>query len=135
VVDHNGDGKLDLLVGDFFTAYDPKPNLTADERQQLQKLTDDMHTMTMRCRERLETLRKDFAERFRGDSIRSDKADKEWQKAYKALSDSPETKDDETLELELSRKIRPLLASANGAGDRSHDLPKSHGYVWLFLRK
>jgi FG-GAP-like repeat len=135
VVDHNGDGKLDLLVGDFFTAYDPKPNLSDDERRELQTLAADMLAMNLRARARLEVLRKDFTARFSGDSARSEEAKQEWQKAYKALGDSPEAKDDDALEHQLTRTLRPLLASVRREGKESYDLAKSHGFVWLFLRK
>ena len=41
VVDHNGDGKLDLLVGDFCTAYEMR-TMDEAEKQQFQKLLADL---------------------------------------------------------------------------------------------
>ena len=38
-------------------------------------------------------------------------------------------------EKEFSKKLRPFLADTRGAGDRSFDLAKARGHVWLFIRK
>ena len=38
VTDYNGDGKLDLLVGDYSNVYRQRPNLDEDERAELAKI-------------------------------------------------------------------------------------------------
>jgi hypothetical protein len=80
-------------------------------------------------------FREDFNKRYPGDEIYSDKADQEWTTAYKALRESPEAKEMEAHEKEFVKELRPFLAGTRGSGDRSFDLAKSHGHVWLFLRK
>jgi hypothetical protein len=135
VVDHNGDGKLDLLVGDFHTAYDAKKDLDDEGKAKLQALIADDNKATSAFSEKMQALRKDFAERYPGDAIYSDEADKEWSKAYEALRSGPEYKAMEKGEAEFVRKMRPLLASTRGTGNRSFDLARPHGFVWLFVRK
>jgi hypothetical protein len=136
VVDYNDDGKLDLLLGDFCTAYDPKRDLTDEQKQELRKIIRDFEqTGTNPFAAKMQALRKDFAERYPGDEFYSDKATEEWSKAYQELRKSPEAKEMEQKETEFARKIKPFLASTSGEGERSFDLAKSHGYVWVFIRK
>ncbi|HVU88283.1 MAG TPA: VCBS repeat-containing protein [Pirellulales bacterium] len=135
VADLNGDGKLDLLLGDFCTAYEPRANLSADETQQLKQLVADEESRSNPFVAKMEALRKDFATRYPGDAIYSEEADAAWQKEYKELRESPEAKAMEGQEAAFARAMRPLLGSTRGRGDRSFDLAKSHGYVWLFTRK
>ncbi|MFO0912063.1 MAG: VCBS repeat-containing protein [Pirellulales bacterium] len=135
VVDYNGDGKLDLLVGDFYTAYDFKPDLTPEQKQEVDKLIADAESLGAAFREKMDTLRKDFAERYPGDQIYSDEATKAWSAEYQALNDSPEAKQLQANEAEFVKSLRAYLATTSGAGDRSFDLAHAHGHVWLFLRK
>ena len=134
VVDHNGDGKLDLLVGDFCTAYEMR-TMDEAEKQQFQKLLADLDASGKPLAEKMQALRDDFAKRYPGDAINSDEANAEWSKAYKELRDSPEAKQREEQQARLVQEIRPYLADTHGTGDRSFDLAKPHGYVWLYIRK
>jgi hypothetical protein len=135
VVDHDGDGKLDLLLGDFCTAYEVRTDLTEEEKAQVEKLEAEIQVVEKPLAEKMEALRKEFAERYPGDAIFTEEADEEWKKAYLALKDSPEARRMKEEEARLSRQMRRFLAETHGEGDRVFDLAVSHGYVWLFLRK
>jgi hypothetical protein len=135
VVDYNGDGKLDLLVGDFYTACDFKPDLSPQQKQEVEQLIAESESLGKAYGEKMEALRKEFAERYPGDQIFSDEADKAWSTAYKALLESPEAKELERNDVEFAKSLRPFLATTRGTGDQSFDLGHSHGHVWLFLRK
>ncbi|WP_417380739.1 FG-GAP repeat domain-containing protein [Gimesia sp.] len=135
VVDYNQDGKLDLLLGDFNTTYDFRDDLTKQEKQQVKAMLSEAETVGKAYGDKMKALREDFAKRYPGDEIYSDKADKEWSKAYKAIKDSPEAKAYDKHDAEFAQQMKPFLASTHRKGNRSFDLAKSHGYVWLFLRK
>jgi hypothetical protein len=134
VVDYNGDGKLDLVLGDFCTAYEPR-TLDEAEKQQLKKLVKELGDNGKLFGDKLKALREDFAKRYTGEAIHGDEANAEWSKEYKALSEGPEAKQMEEQEARLVKEIRPYLADTRDSGDSSFDLAKSHGYVWLYLRK
>ncbi len=134
VVDHNGDGKLDLLVGDFCTAFEMR-TMDEAEKVQFQKLLADLEASGKPFADKMKALREDFTKRYPGDAINSDEANAEWSKAYKELQESPEAKQMEEQEAKLVREIRPYLADTRDSGDRSFDLAKPHGYVWLYIRK
>ncbi|MEQ1831156.1 MAG: hypothetical protein ABL921_34740, partial [Pirellula sp.] len=85
--------------------------------------------------EKMEALRNEIRTKFPGDEGFSDEADKLFQKEYQALKQSPEAKLLEENEKKFVKTMRPFLKETRGAGDRSFDLAKSHGHVWLFLRK
>ena len=80
-------------------------------------------------------LREEFTQKYPGDAIYSDEANEAWSKAYKELTTGPEYKEMQKQEAAWVKRMRPYLAGTHGKGDRSFDLAKPHGYVWLFLRK
>ncbi|HBL42459.1 MAG TPA: hypothetical protein DDZ90_03595 [Planctomycetaceae bacterium] len=135
VVDYNQDGKLDLILGDFNTTYDFRDDLTKQEKQQVETLLSESEKLGKAYGDKMTALREDFKKRYPGDEIFSEKANKEWSEAYKALKESPEAKAFEKHDAEFAKQMRPFLASTRGKGDRSFDLAKSHGYVWLYFRK
>jgi hypothetical protein len=135
VTDFNDDGKLDLLVGDFCTAYAPKPDLTPAQREEMQAIIEKAAEIGKPLSEKMEALQKDFAERYPGEEIYSDEATEAWSKAYRALREGPEAKRADENGAEFVRRIRPLLAETQREVDDSSDLALSHGYVWLYLRK
>jgi hypothetical protein len=119
VVDWNGDGKLDLLVGDFGGSYEGKPAQTPEEKAE-----------EKRAKSRLPELRK------------------EWAAAYRAFSAASDTSAEslEPMAREFhQRKVADLLAQVARLKDeiaRTQDDEEKykagymhHGYVWLFLRK
>lgn len=135
VVDHNGDGKLDLILGDFCTAYDLRKDLTDKEKKELKALITRTESVGKKFADKFKALRDYFAKKYPGDKIYSDEATAEWSKKYKEIKESPEAKEVDKIEAKFVKQMLPFLASTKGEGNRSFDLAKSHGYVWLFLRK
>jgi len=135
VVDYNRDGKLDLLVGDFYTAYDFKPDLADEQKKQVKDLIAQASSGGKAFKAKMDALQEDFRKRYPGDEIYSDKADKEWSQAYRALRESPEAKQMEEDGKKFADKLRPFVRSTRGAGEDSSDFAKSHGHVWVYIRK
>jgi hypothetical protein len=104
-VDWDGDGRLDLLVGDYATQKPDRPEPTPAEKAEHDKL-----------RKELEATRERFSElidKVRGPSRVKDKAERE--KAEKELREVSERMS------ALQEKLPPEY--------------ETHGWVWLFLRK
>ncbi len=135
VVDYNGDRKLDLLVGDFYTAFEPRDDLTDEEKSKLETLIADQAQLGKEVADKMKALRKEFQERYPGEAIYSEEANEQWSKSYKDFKEIPEYKAMEAGEADWVAEIRPFLAKTRGEGKRSFDLALSHGHVWLFLRK
>ncbi len=105
VADWNGDGKLDLLVGDRAEQKPDRPELTPEEKARLEQI-----------RKELEPLQKRMGELF--------------QKQYgpARLRAADELKKVREEMDEISKKTRPLRAQLPRESE-------THGWVWLFLRK
>jgi hypothetical protein len=104
-VDWNGDGKLDLLVGDLARMKADHPEPTPEER-----------AVHAKIRKELEAMRKEFAvqlEKLRGPNRVKDRAER---KAVRGKLD------------DLSKHMEEL---GKGLPKEEED----HGWVWLFLRK
>lgn len=118
VVDWDGDGKLDLLLGDVGGSFEGKPAQTPEEKAE-----------EARTKARLPQLRKEWAAAYR---------------AFSAASDATEPSEPKARELQ-QRKIADLrarvarlkdeIARAEDAREKYKSSQMYHGYVWLFLRK
>ncbi|MGH7128118.1 MAG: FG-GAP repeat domain-containing protein [Planctomycetaceae bacterium] len=114
VTDWNGDGRLDILLGDYCGRFTAKPSQTAQER-----------AAERRSLERLPQLRKRWSAVFRDYRRR--------------LQNQSAEIDGDPHELETLRKelqhLRDEIAKAQDTMKQFEPQPQSHGFVWLFLRK
>jgi hypothetical protein len=133
-MDYNGDGKIDLLVGDFCTNLTPRPDLTLGERKAMQKAQEEIKSILEVPSKALKDLRADFTKRYPGDKIHSDKATDEWSKAYQEMHNGKAWKDYESRSKELNEELGTYLLKPARPG-RINEYSTTHGYVWLYLRK
>jgi FG-GAP-like repeat len=133
-VDYQGDGKIDLLVGDFCTTVTPRGDLTAEERQQYDALRKEWDESNEAQLKRIDEMRVEIHRRFPGDAIYSDEEDVEWVKMNQAFRQSGEFKAFETRSKQLTQQMQTFLAKP-AEETRHSQYATTHGYVWLFLRK
>jgi hypothetical protein len=104
-VDWDGDGRLDLLVGDYSTQKPDRPELTAAEKAEHDKL-----------RKELEATRQRFSEligKLHGPSRVKEKAERE----------------------KVEKEFREVSERMRGLQEKLPPEYESHGWVWLFRRK
>jgi hypothetical protein len=135
VADFNGDGKLDLIVGDFYTAFDFKLDLSPEQKSTALQMINEREARSAKMQEQSEALRKQFEEKYPGDLLLSEQAEKEWAEASQAMSQSKEAIDFQNFDSTFTKSIRPFLASTHGKGDKSYELAIPHGHVCVLLRK
>jgi hypothetical protein len=135
VVDYDGDGKLDILLGDFCTYLHVKKDLTPARRREFEAKRDEQRKVVQHLRESMDALRAQW------DAMMKEVPKAEWnnpeneakrEKMYEEMRTSPAhkklTTEDEKLEKDLQQYV-----DGNGSRPDSPDVP--HGYVWLFRRK
>src|SRR5690606_32568593 len=105
------------------------------ERAQAESLVAERERLENAVSASREALLEAFAERFPGDAITSDEAQKAWAVELAALQEGPEAKALSSSEATFVKSLRPLLASTRTDGEQSFDLAPPHGHVWLYLRQ
>jgi hypothetical protein len=128
LADWNEDGQIDLLVGDFFYAFGPQPDLTTEQREECGRLQDRSALMDGRHRvihsRILDEVRKavsmsrhwriddpDFDSEVKATTSQRLREDKDYQAA---------TEEKASIQLKLRSLEAPYI---------------SGGFVWVYLRK
>lgn len=125
--DWNGDGRTDLLVGDFYSREGPQPTLTEAQtaerdalRKELEKVYEQMAPIFERAQKAADAAVpvKDGAERSEEDAVR-------WSDAFQAaMEKDPEHAALQKRQEEFSAKLKPL--------EPEHLMG---GSVWVYLAK
>ena len=137
VTDYNGDGRLDILLGDFCSNVVARRDLTPDQRQELtalrQKMAETEVDLT-REQERVEAQLKEAFKHFTRDDWAKEANQEKWRKKRQELYDGPEVKKVSQVYSGQTRQLRQYLQKPTqpAIGD---DRATAHGYVWLYLRK
>jgi hypothetical protein len=134
VCDYNGDGKPDLLLGDFCTTLSPRPDLSAEERTKMMAIRKQSDEFAGKMREAMTKLRKEFSEKYPGETAGTPEGEAAWEKSYKALRESDLFKGSEAKAKEFETAIGKYLVRPEKPGS-FNEFATTHGYVWLYLRK
>ncbi len=135
VTDYDGDGKLDVLVGDFCTYLHVKKDLTPDQRREFETVRKDMDAATMFLRDGMEKLRVQYSAAMAGvpkSEWYTPENEAKWQQMYKDIRESKEFKEKNNQYARLRLEMHKFVERSP---DRSIDADVAHGYVWLFKRK
>jgi hypothetical protein len=138
VTDYDGDGELDVLLGDFCTYLHVRANLTPKERRAFAEIREKEAEATKYLRDSMERLRAKFKEDMKG-IPQSDwnlpENSAKWQSAYQAMRDSP----DYQRHMDKYQRLQKAgleYVDQGGKGKRlGSDPAVAHGYVWLFRRR
>jgi FG-GAP-like repeat len=137
VADYNGDGKLDLVVGDFCTYISPRAELSNAERGQVADLRARLERLEPAVAERNRTIREEMKKFWEPIPLKEQltaEVQTKVRKKQQEIDARPENKaitdEVESVNESLKRYLKPA-----GPGAISHSEDTPHGYVWLFLRK
>jgi hypothetical protein len=118
VVDWDGDGRPDLLLGDRCGGFNAKPDQTAQEQAEERRAND-----------RLPELRQRWAAAFR----------RFRQAADPPAAEAPQAREERLRDLEALReelrRTKDEIAAVQDIQDRYKPGSQAHGFVWLFLRQ
>ena len=135
VVDYDGDGKLDLLVGDFCTYLHMKKDLTLEHRKKMEAIRGQQDITVKQLRQSMEDLRAEFKKSLKGvpkSDWNSPENSAKWQKMYTDMKATPTYK---KLNQEYEQLQKDLLTYVENGNSPGGDPAKAHGYVWLFRQK
>jgi hypothetical protein len=135
VVDYDGDGKLDILLGDFCTNLHVKKDLTPERRKAFEAVRAKQAKVGKHLGDSMEALRGRWAKLMKGvpkSEWNNPANSKKWQAMYQEMRNSPVYKE-HMAEYERLQKELQQYVEADTSRRGSPDVP--HGYVWLFRRK
>ena len=121
VADFNGDGRPDLLVGDFAMKYGPKPKLTDEDKKEQIKLRKDAEEI----QKKLEPYYNEVREVYTAHEKKKDATEKD-------------QKELETKVEEIAKKFKKELDEQRVVYEklRKYERPYEYiGSVWVYLRK
>jgi hypothetical protein len=130
VVDYDGDGKLDILLGDFCSNVQVKENLTAEQRKTLDATLERRDQAAAQLRDGMDKLREQFKKAMKG-VPRTDWNTPEnmarWQKMYEGSRESTAYKKQNEIYQRCEKELEAFVVK-----DQHGRTEMSHGYVWLF---
>lgn len=134
VADYDGDGKLDVLLGDFCTYLKPRDDLTPADRQAFTANVARQAALEKQIQQTNDALREKWAE-FMKAVPPADRFNKEnsarWQKAMRGLR---EYKELDAAGGELGR-LRAAVAKYVQGDAKRGSADVAHGFVWVFRRR
>jgi len=136
VTDYDGDGKLDVLVGDFCTYLHIKKDLPDGQRRELAKLQKQQDEASKKLRDSMEALTKQYAELMKGvpkSDWNTPENMKKWEKMYEEMKDSSAYNAKREAYEAVQRALPKFVDRPKETRGSGPDVP--HGYVWLFLQK
>lgn len=135
VIDYDGDGKLDVLLGDFCTYLHVKTDLTPQQRREFEAIREQQEKVTKQLREGMDALRERWKVLMK-DVPKSDWNTPEnrakWRKMYLERRESPNYKRNMAKSIQLDKDLLKYVDTGESKRN-TPDVP--HGYVWLFRRK
>jgi hypothetical protein len=135
VVDYDGDGKLDVLLGDFCTYLHVRKDLTPQQRREFDEVRNRQDAAAKHLRESMEALRNRWKEMMEGvpqSEWHTPENSEKWQKMYREMRDSPAYKERMAEYEKLQEELQQYVEAGT---DRRGDPDVPHGYVWLFQRR
>jgi len=136
VVDYDGDGKLDVLLGDFCTYLHLRKDLSPQELKSFAAVQARQDEATQRLRSSMESIRAEYAKMMKGvpqSEWHTKENTAKWQKLYMEMRESPAYKKDQAEYDNAQKDLQRYVERAEGTRGRGPDVP--HGFVWLFRRK
>lgn len=127
VTDWNGDGKLDLVVGDFVVEWGPAPELDAEQLAAYEQVKEDSKALSARSRPVYQGLVADFEagvtawEAEHGRKMDEDDYDDAFEAAKRDHEVYAGIKQESR---ELSKRRKPFTKAS-----------RRHGWVWVYLAK
>lgn len=119
VTDYDGDGRLDLIVGDFRLEYVCKPNLSPDELHTCETLFASFSA----ARQAHERKTKELG----GEALEASKEKAELERTQSAF--------EEYIRPRLRQRYRYKVIVEDGSTEEREDLYLARGNVWVYLRR
>lgn len=123
VTDFNGDGKPDILLGDFSSTITPRKGLSQEEMKKVISLRDEVQQLNNKATKAFKEIR---AKKIKWDFYKASDNDPLIVKQARAYSDEKEKKREE-LSQYLESYYDPMF-------EKNSDT-KAHGFVWVYLGK
>jgi hypothetical protein len=138
VTDYDGDGKSDVILGDFCTYLHVRADLTPEQAREFAEIRRRADATLKYLRGSMEALRAKFKEDMKGIPMsdwNTPENSAKWQAAYKAMRDSSEYKERSAEYDKLEKEILKYVDRDAKGNHLGADPAVSHGYVWLYRRK
>lgn len=127
VTDWNGDGKLDIIVGDYTNIQPPQKDLTAEEKQELAELEEKSSGLSGALMKHYERIQDEIYKKLGIKSVQN-MSEEESYKYREAIMEAYDKDEGLKKAMEDYQKVYSRLGELQGR-------PQSHGFVWVFLQK